>query len=292
VELEASPTSDPTPVNDEDPITTTTDINTDITEPIPEEATSNPKTRSGRTIRTPRRFDDFIIYEAESNFIDHHNEYNNQHPIAMAASSDSDTLYYHEILREPDKAQFIQAMEEEIRGHNDNKNWVPVPRASVPSYLKVLHTVWAMRRKRRLSDGTIHKWKARIIVDGSKLVAGLDYWDTYAPVATWATIRTIMMMAAQQRWITKQLDFVQAYPQAPAQTEMYVEVSKGCSVLNHNNQQYVLKLINNIYGQLQTGKVWNDFLINGLTTKVGFQTEQERPQPTLEGQMYDNHIYR
>jgi Reverse transcriptase (RNA-dependent DNA polymerase) len=77
-----------------------------------------------------------------------------------------------------------------------------------------------------------------------------------------------MMMAAQQEWKTKQLDFVQAYPQAPAQTEMYVEIPKGCSVQGDDNKKYVLKLINNIYGQRQAGKVWNAFLIQDSPTKL------------------------
>jgi Reverse transcriptase (RNA-dependent DNA polymerase) len=114
-------------------------------------------------------------------------------------------------------------------------------------------------------------------VDGSKQVRGENYWETYTPVASWSSIRLIMCMAAQQGWKTKQLDFVQAYPQAPAEVEMYIDIPKGCKVGNGDNSKYALKIINNIYGQKQAGKVWNDFLICSLTEQVGFTQSQYDP---------------
>jgi hypothetical protein len=240
------------------------------------------RTRAGRAIRRPKKLDDYVVYESylEQSWDEQYFEYEN--PIAYAASSDPDIMYFHEILREPDKKEFLKSMQQEIDGHNENGNWVLVLRSDVPAHIKVLPSVWAMRRKRRLSDGTIYKWKARINVDGSKQTYGVDYWETYAPVATWATIRCIMMLAAQQNWKTKQLDFVQAYPQAPAQTEMYVEIPKGC-VVPGPQKDWVLRIINNIYGQKQAGKVWNDFLIHGLTTKLGFIQSKNDPSLLWRG---------
>jgi hypothetical protein len=240
------------------------------------------RSRAGRAIRRPKKLDDYIVYESQ---LDEHwdeQEFDHMHPVAYAASTDPDVMYFHEILREPDKKEFLQSMQKEIDGHNENKNWELVPRSQVPSHIKVLPSVWAMRRKRRLSDGTVYKWKARINVDGSKQTYGIDYWETYAPVATWATIRCIMMLAAQRNWKTKQLDFVQAYPQAPAQTEMYIEIPKGC-VVPGPKKDWVLKVLNNIYGQKQAGKVWNDFLIQGLTTKLGFTQSKHDPSLLWRG---------
>ncbi len=236
------------------------------------------RTRSGRISKRPSRFSDYIVYESQVDHQWEEQESDFTNPVAYAASTDPDVMYFHEILREPDKQEFLNSMQKEIDGHNENKNWELVPRSQVPSHIKVLPSVWAMRRKRRLSDGTIYKWKARINVDGSKQTYGVDYWETYAPVATWATIRCVMMLAAQRSWKTKQLDFVQAYPQAPAQTEMYIEVPKGC-VVDSTKKDWVLRVLNNIYGQKQAGKVWNDFLIQGLTTKLGFI--QSKIDPSL-----------
>ncbi len=140
-----------------------------------------------------------------------------------------------------------------------------------------------MRRKRRISDGAIYKWKARLNVDGGKQEKGINYWETYAPVATWSSIRLIMTMAARKGWSTKQLDFVQAYPQAPVETELYMEIPKGFQVGEDKNK-YVLKLIRNIYGQKQAGRVWHQFLIKGLTEKLGFTQSKYDPCVLWKGE--------
>jgi hypothetical protein len=250
--------------------------------PQDEDGTNITRTRSGRVSKLPNKYKDYVVYESQVG--DHWNELSIDHmnPIALAASTDPDIMYFHEILNEPDKEEFLKAMQNEINGHNENQNWEVIPRSQVPAHCKILPSVWAMRRKRRLSDGKVYKWKARINVDGSKQTYGVDYWETYAPVATWATIRSVMMLAAQQNWKTKQLDFVQAYPQAPAQTEMYIEIPKGC-VVDGPSTKWALRVKNNIYGQKQAGRVWNDFLIHGLTTKLGFTQSQNDPSLLWKG---------
>jgi Reverse transcriptase (RNA-dependent DNA polymerase) len=52
--------------------------------------------------------------------------------------------------------------------------------------------------------------------------------------------------------------------------ELYIDIPKGCKIEGKNKNEYALKVYKNIYGQKQAGKVWNDFLIDGLTTKLGF----------------------
>lgn len=187
-------------------------------------------------------------------------------------------MYFHEILNEPDKPKFIEAMVKEIEQHNDRKNWVLVERSSVPGHLNVLPSVWAMRRKRDLSTGEITKWKARLNVDGSKQKYGLDYDETYAPVASWASIRLILLLSCLYGWHRRQLDFVQAFPQAPVEQELYIEIPRGCNVgTTDDPKHWVLRVLNNIYGQKQAGKVWYDYLTKGLIDKLQFQQSKHDP---------------
>ena len=65
-------------------------------------------------------------------------------PIVYAASSDPDILYLHEAMKAPDQAQFLQAMEREIKGHEEGKHWVLIPKHQVPKGTKVLDTIWSM----------------------------------------------------------------------------------------------------------------------------------------------------
>jgi Reverse transcriptase (RNA-dependent DNA polymerase) len=221
-------------------------------------------TRSGRVSRKPRKYDDFVSYSTW------------MANIALQATNDPNTLYYHQVLNEPDKDMFIKAMEHEIQQHNDNRNWVPIKRSKVPSTSRVLPSVWSMRRKRDLTTGVVLKYKARLNVDGSRQLKGIDYEETFAPVASWSSIRLILLLASINNWCTYQLDFVQAFPQAPVENELYIEVPKGCNIDN-NNGYYVLQVLNNIYGQRQTGKVWFDFSTNGLIDKLGFTQSKNDP---------------
>jgi hypothetical protein len=53
-------------------------------------------------------------------------------PIAFAASSDPDTMYLHKALRAPDRSEFIKAMQQEIKDHEELKHWELVPQSQVP----------------------------------------------------------------------------------------------------------------------------------------------------------------
>jgi Reverse transcriptase (RNA-dependent DNA polymerase) len=168
-----------------------------------------------------------VVYESIQDITQVDPEIDWLSPLAYAASADPDVIYLHEALLQPDKAQFLMAIMEEVEGQTRNKNWVLVKRSKLPKKARILPCVWAMRRKRRILDGTRYKWKARLNVDGGKQIRGVDYWETYAPVATWTTIRIVLIMAIKEKWCIKQLDFVQAYPQAPVETELYIEIPKG-----------------------------------------------------------------
>ena len=83
-------------------------------------------------------------------------------PITFAALGDPDTMYFHQILNQPDKPQFLKAMSIEINDHNRKKHRINVLRSDLPPDAHILPCVWAMRRKRDLITGEITKWKARL----------------------------------------------------------------------------------------------------------------------------------
>lgn len=207
-----------------------------------------------------------VAYETIKEWADIEGE---QHPmLAYAASADPDTMYYHEAMREPDRAEFIKAMSKEVKSHTENGVWELVPRSSVPAGTKILPAVWAMKRKRRIATREIYKWKARLNIDGSKQEEGVNYWETFSPVASWAAIRMVLITTLIHRWTTKQIDFVLAYTQADVECELYMAIPKGFEV-EDQDQEYVLKLKKNLFGQKQAGRVWNQHLVDKLK-EVGF----------------------
>ena len=190
--------------------------------------------------------------------------------LAFKTTADPDTMYLHEALRQPDRKEFIKAMEKEARDQMENGNYTIIPRSEVPAGATILPFVWQMKRKRDIKTGKIKKYKARLNVDGSRTKKGVHYEETYAPVAKWHSIRTLLTMALVHGWYTKQLDFVLAHPQAPAKHELYLKIPKGFEV-DGNTSDYVLKLNRNVYGQKDAGRVWNNYLVKKLTTELNFQ---------------------
>jgi Reverse transcriptase (RNA-dependent DNA polymerase)/GAG-pre-integrase domain len=209
-----------------------------------------------------------VAYEAIKEWADIEGQ--EQHPmLAYAASADPDTMYYHEAMREPDRPEFIKAMEKEVKSHTENGVWELVPRSSVPPGTKILPAVWAMKRKRRIATREIYKWKARLNIDGSKQEEGVNYWETFSPVASWAAIRMVLITVLILAWFTKQIDFVLAYTQADVECELYMAIPKGFEV----EGDYVLKLKKNLFGQKQAGRVWNQHLVTKLK-EIGFIPSQ------------------
>ena len=198
-------------------------------------------------------------------------QYLNSNPIAMKASSDPDTMYMHQAIKEPDRDKFIMAMEKEMEDQIKNGNFSLVKKSEVPEDKIILPAVWQMKRKRDIKSREIKKYKARLNIDGSKMKKGIHYNQTYAPVASWTSIRILLTLAAAMGWHTKQIDYVLAFPQAPVEKEIYMSIPKGFEVDERNNKaEYVLKLHRNVYGQKQAGRVWNKYLEEKLIREVGF----------------------
>ena len=74
-------------------------------------------------------------------------------------------------------------------------------------------------------------------------------------------------------WKTTQIDYVLAFPQAPVERDIYMEIPRGFQLADEslNPRDYVLRLHRNVYGQKQAGRVWNKYLVNKLVNEAGFK---------------------
>jgi hypothetical protein len=125
-----------------------------------------------------------------------------------------------------------------------------------------------MWRKRDLTTNKfkVIKHKARLNLYGGKQVYGMNYFETYAPVVTWFAMRLMIVLGIIFCWALWQVDFVMAYPQAPVEMDIYMELPQGIKTATGNSKDHALKLLKNIYGQKQAGRVWNSFLVDKLTS--------------------------
>ena len=195
------------------------------------------------------------------------------HMYANAASSDPDVMTFEEAMRCPDRDKFIEAMHKELDDHIQRRHWKVVPSKSIPRHKRAIPMVWSMKCKRD-PVGNIIKWKARLCAGGHRSIENVDYWGTYSPVVSWSTVRLAIIFALINNWHIESIDFVLAYPQAPVNTDIYMNPPKvptgfNISDLPNFTDRFtnVYKLLKNLYGLKDAGKTWNDHLHKGLTAR-------------------------
>ena len=113
---------------------------------------------------------------------------------------------------------------------------------------------------------------ARLNLHGGKQEHGINYWETYAATLAWPTIRFLLTQSLIMGWHTRQIDFTLAYPQADAECQLFMEIPKGFNV-SGGNHNHCLKILKNIYGQRQAGRIWSLHLKKGLQA-CGFTQSQ------------------
>jgi hypothetical protein len=90
----------------------------------------------------------------------------------------------------------------------------------------MIMAIWSFKRK-QFPDGTLNKHKAQLCAHGGQQTWGQDYWDTYAPVVTWASVLLLLIVAKVQGFQLKSINFVLAFPQADFDVPVYMELPAG-----------------------------------------------------------------
>ena len=190
------------------------------------------------------------------------------------------------MLKAPDASQFVAAQPKEIEGLVQLGVFDVKPISAKPSNAKLLSSIWSYRRKRS-PVGKILKYKARICVDGSQQEYGRDYWEVYAPVVSWPTIRLILLLSSILDLKQRQVDYTQAFPQAPLEDPVYMRIPQGWTVDDSGNlvqhpdptfhdRQHFIQLRRNLYGCKQAARNWFKYLTKGLL-KEGFRQSAVDP---------------
>ena len=86
---------------------------------------------------------------------------------------------------------------------------------------------------------------------------GQNYWETYAPVENWVSVRMLLAIAKIHDLPSKGIDFVLAFPQAELEVPVYMEFPIGFVSENDERQgKYVLRLNKSLYGLKQASYSW------------------------------------
>ena len=136
--------------------------------------------------------------------------------------------------------------------------------SSLPSGRRALPSKWVWKTK-KLPDGTIHKFKARWVVRGDLQRKGVDYFETFAPVANLISLRILLTVVCVQDLELDQLDVVSAFLNGLIDTTVFLHQPQGFVV---RDGHYCL-LRKSLYGLCQAAKTWYDRLDNVLR-KLGY----------------------
>jgi hypothetical protein len=133
-----------------------------------------------------------------------------------------------------------------------------------------LKSTWVFKLK-RLPDGTPLKFKARSCVRGDLQREGVDFFETYAPVCQWSTVRIILTMVLHNGWATKQVDYTNSFAQVEMKETVYIEAPKLFGP--KSGKDLVLLLSKSLYGLKQAPRTFYEKLRDGLLERGFTQSE-------------------
>ena len=156
---------------------------------------------------------------------------------------------------------WIIAMQEELNQFERNNVWKLVEK---PENYPVIGTKWVFRNKLD-EHGIIIRNKARLVAKGYNQEEGIDYEETYAPVARLEAIRMLLAYASIMDFKLYQMDVKSAFLNGLIQEEVYVEQPPGFEIPDKPNHVY--KLQKALYGLKQAPRAWYERLSNFLLEK-------------------------
>ena len=195
-----------------------------------------------------------------------------------AYTTSNECFTYKQMVKEEDSKEFFQAMLDEIDVHEKRNHWTLIPRSKMPPGAKTIMAIWSFKCK-RYPDGSLNKHKARLCAHGGQQTWGQDYWETYAPVVTWASVRLLLIIAKLHGLESKSIDFVLAFPQAELDVDVYMELPAGVTPedeTDENRRRYVLKLNRSLYGLKQASFNWFEKLRKGLEARDFVQSQVDK----------------
>lgn len=156
---------------------------------------------------------------------------------------------YDKAIQTPERDKWVEAMDEEISALSKNSTW---ELCDLPNDKKLVDNRWVFKIKFK-KNGTIERYKARLVARGFTQEYGVDYLETFSPVVRFTSVRTLLAIAAQERLILKQFDIKTAFLYGELQEDIFMEQPEGYS----DGSGRVCKLVKSLYGLKQSSRCWN-----------------------------------
>jgi hypothetical protein len=197
---------------------------------------------------------------------------------AMAGSAAQDLASNHKVprhfaeaMRSPDRKHWLNAIDEELSALRKLGCYKLLSQSQVPEGGHVIGYTWVFKIKIN-ADGSVARYKARICVDGSKQKHGIDFTETFSPVANAATIRLVIAIATHQRMLLRQFDIKLAFCAAKIDRPVYMRAPAGSG----EPRTSIWKLLLSLYGLKQAPRLFNAKL-HSVLSKLGWTRSKHDP---------------
>ena len=172
-----------------------------------------------------------------------------------------DPATYDEAMMSPDSDKWLEAMKSEMGSMYENQVWTLV---DLPNDCKAVENKWIFKKKTD-ADGNVTVYKARLVAKGFRQIQGVDYDETFSPVAMLKSVRIMLAIAAFFDYEIWQMDVKTAFLNGNIEEELYMVQPKG--FVDPKDADKVCKLQRSIYGLKQASRSWNlrfDEVIKGF----------------------------
>nr|GEY78232.1 retrotransposon protein, putative, Ty1-copia subclass [Tanacetum cinerariifolium] len=158
---------------------------------------------------------------------------------------------YKATILDLESNKWLDAMNAEMQSMIDNKVWVLI---DLPLNCKTVGSKWVFKKKTDI-DGIVHTYKARLVAKGYTQLYGVDYEETFSPVADIRAIRILIYISAFYDYEIWQMDVKTAFLNGYLNEDIYMVQPKV--FVDPKNPRKVCKLQRSIYGLKQVSRSWN-----------------------------------
>ncbi|KAJ0800174.1 putative RNA-directed DNA polymerase [Helianthus annuus] len=233
------------------------------------------ETRPTRTRSQPSKFKDFVVNVPPSvqhprssqassvvrkpmypisNFVSYNNFSSKQKAFLAAITKNDEPRCFREASQD---SRWCEAMRSEIKALEKNGTWTL---ESLPQGKRAIDSKWVYKIKYK-PNGEIERFKARLVAKGFTQQEGIDYHDTFAPVAKLVTMRTLLAVAVKRNWVIHQLDVNNAFLHGELEEEVYRKIPQG---FTNKDETRVCRLRKSLYGLKQASRNWYHKFTNFL----------------------------
>ena len=202
------------------------------------------------------------IYHPLSHVLSYHRCSPSYHHFICSISTDDIPKTYSKAIQYEGWRNAIHA---ELAALQQNNTWVIT---DLPSGKRPIGCKWVFAKKYN-SDGSLNRYKGRLVAQGFTEVEGLDFNDTFSPVAKLTTVRLLLALAAAHNWHLKQLDVNTAFLHGDLDEEVYMLPPPGLVV----SSSKVCKLQRSLYGLKQASRQWY-FKLSKALISCGYRQSQ------------------